>query len=79
MTHQNESNPLDAMIQVLDEQGFEGLARALEILFNEAMKIERSTVLGAQPYERTDDRRGDATGFQPNSRRCEYMEYRMHR
>lgn len=67
MTHQNESNPLDAMIQVLDEQGFEGLARALEILFNEAMKIERSTVLGAQPYERTDDRRGYANGFKPKT------------
>lgn len=65
MTHQTESNPFDAMIQVLDKHGFDGLAHALEILFNEAMKIERSAVLGAQPYERTDERRGHANGFKP--------------
>jgi transposase-like protein len=67
MTHQTESNPLDAMIQVLDEHGFDGLAHALEILFNEAMKLERSAVLGAQPYERTDERRGYANGFKPKT------------
>ena len=47
MTRQIESNPFDQMIQVLEEHGFNGLAHALEILFNEAMKIERSAVLGA--------------------------------
>jgi hypothetical protein len=65
MTHQTESKPFEKMIQVLDEYGFEGLAHALEILFNEAMKIERSAVLGAQPYERTNERRGHANGFKP--------------
>jgi transposase-like protein len=53
------------MIQVLDEHGCEGMARALEILFNEAMKIERSAVLGAQPHQRTAERRGYANGFKP--------------
>lgn len=67
MTRQIESNPLDAMIQVLDEHGFDGLAHALEILFNEAMKIERSAVLGAQPYERSEQRRGYANGFKPKT------------
>ena len=67
MTHQTESNPFDQMIQVLDEHGFEGLAHALEILFNEAMKLERSAILGAQPYERTDERRGHANGFKPKT------------
>jgi len=63
MTHQNESNPLDQMIQVLDEHGFDGMARAIGILVNEAMKIERSETLRAAPYERTDERRGYANGF----------------
>jgi len=36
------------------------MARAIEILVNEAMKIERNAALGAQPYERTDERRGYA-------------------
>ncbi len=46
MTHPNESShestPFDLMIQVLDQHGFDGMARAIGILVNEAMKIERS-------------------------------------
>ena len=67
MTHQNEFNPLDQMIQVLDEHGFDGMARAMEILVNEAMKIERSEVLGATPYQRTSERTGHANGFKPKT------------
>lgn len=67
MTHQNESNALDQMIQVLDEYGFDGMARAIGILVNEAMKIERAQVLGAQPYERTEQRRGYANGYKPKT------------
>jgi transposase-like protein len=67
MSHQNESTPLDQMIQVLDEHGFDGMARAMQILINEAMKIERNEVLGAKPYERTQDRRGYANGFKPKT------------
>ena len=67
MTHQIQSNPFDQMLQVLEEHGFDGLAHALEILFNEAMKIERSAVLGAEPYERSEQRRGYANGFKPKT------------
>lgn len=67
MTHQDESNPFELMVQVLDQHGFDGMARAVEILVNEAMKIERSAALGAEPYERTDQRRGHANGFKPKS------------
>jgi len=62
-----ESTPLDLMIQVLDIHGFEGMANAIQILVNEAMKIERSEVLGAQPYERTSERQGYANGFKPKT------------
>jgi transposase-like protein len=71
MTHRNESttesNPLDLMIQVLDEYGFDGMAHALQILVNEAMKIERSETLRADPYQRTSERRGYANGFKPKT------------
>jgi transposase-like protein len=71
MTHPNESShestPLDLMIQVLDQHGFDGMARAIQILVNEAMKIERNEALGAQPYQRTSDRRGYANGFKPKT------------
>lgn len=53
------------VLEILAECGFDGLAQALEILFNEAMKLERSAVLEAQPYERSQRRRGYANGFKP--------------
>ncbi len=50
------------MIQLLADEGFEGMAEAISILVNEAMKIERAEALNAEPYERTAARRGYANG-----------------
>jgi len=63
MTHQLQSNGIDQALQLLSEYGFDGMAQAIEILFNEAMKIERAEVLGAGPYERSEGRRGYANGY----------------
>jgi len=63
MTHLAESNVVNEVVQVLAERGFDGLAEVLEVVLNEAMKIERSHALGARPYERTPERRGQANGF----------------
>lgn len=63
MAHQNESSRFTELVQVLAEEGFDGMAQAIQILLNEVMKIERSQALGAEPYERSDDRRGYANGF----------------
>jgi transposase-like protein len=43
------------------------MAGALEVLFNEAMVIERSEYLGARPWERTEARQGHANGFKPKT------------
>jgi transposase-like protein len=43
------------------------MATAMQILFNEAMKIERSQFLDAAPNERTAKRRGYANGFKPKT------------
>jgi putative transposase len=67
MTHQAESNALDSIVELLAEHGFEGMAEAIEILFNEAMKLQRNEALGALPYQRTADRRGHANGFKPKT------------
>jgi transposase-like protein len=53
------------VLELLAEHGFDGMAQALQILFNESMKLERSAVLDAAPYERTPRRRGHANGFKP--------------
>ena len=63
MTHQNQSNEFNAAVQLLAEHGFEGMANAMQILFNESMKIERSEYLNAAPYQRTEERRSYANGF----------------
>jgi putative transposase len=67
MTHQMEnltehklSHPV---VQLLVDNGLDGLPEALRILINEAMAIERSHALQAQPYERTEQRTGHANGY----------------
>lgn len=52
-------------MEILTENGMDGMARALEVLFNAAMRIERGEFLGAGPFERTDERIGHANGFKP--------------
>ena len=66
MTHHDpDRTTISAALELLTEQGFDGLSAALELLLNEAMKLERSAFLGAGPYERTGERRGYANGFKP--------------
>ena len=44
MAHDGQSTAFDEMIQLLADEGFEGMAEAITILVNEAMKLERSGV-----------------------------------
>lgn len=64
---QVQSTVLETVVELLNDNGFEGMARAMEVLINEAMKIERSEFVGAGPWERSADRRGHANGFKPKS------------
>lgn len=63
MTHENQSTRFEELLQLLSDHGFDGMGEAIEILMNEAMKLERAEVLGAMPYQRTETRRGYANGF----------------
>lgn len=65
MSHQLDYNALNEVVEVLIEKGFEGFADALTILLNESMRIERSQVLQAGPYERSSERKGYANGYKP--------------
>lgn len=67
MTHRDDSSVLSDLVELLTENGFDGMAQAMQLLLNEAMKLERSAALGARPYERTEDRRGYANGFKPKT------------
>jgi len=50
-------------IELLAEQGFEGLSEAVTVLINEGMKLDRAQHLQAEPYERSPERLGDANGY----------------
>ena len=67
MTHRSECNVVETVVQLLSESGFSQMAEAIKIMLNEAMRIERSQVLEAGPYERTERRRGHANGFKPKT------------
>ena len=67
MTHQSHPNVLREVVQTLAEQGFDGMAAAMEALLNECMKIERQQALGAAPFQRSEERCGQANGFKPKT------------
>lgn len=67
MTHHTDSELLNTVLQLLTEQGTSGFAEGIRLLVNEAMRVERSHVLQAQPYERTDSRVGHANGYKPKT------------
>jgi hypothetical protein len=61
MTHHEHPDtelPAWQAVELLAEHGFDGLAQALAILLNEAMKLQRAEALGAAHYQRTSERRG---------------------
>jgi len=67
MAHHPDSTVFETVMQLLTDAGFDGFAQAFQILVNEAMKAERADALQAQPYQRTDARRGYANGFKPRT------------
>lgn len=77
MTHQAHPNVVREVVQALAEHGFDGMARAMELLINECMKIERQQALGAGPYQRSQARRGQANGFKPKRLKTRVGELRL--
>ena len=65
MTPRENSNAANEAVEVLMSNGMEGLAGAVEVLLNAAMRIERSHYLSAAPYERNEERVSHANGFKP--------------
>src|SRR5947209_117759 len=67
MTHHVHPTVTREVVQLLAEHGFDGMAQAMELLFNECMKIERQQSLGVGPYQRGESRHGQANGFKPKT------------
>ena len=67
MTHAKDDSAISMALEQIIENGFEGLDTAVSILINEAMRIERSRVLEAEPWQRTQTRKGYANGYKPKN------------
>jgi transposase-like protein len=60
-----QDKSIEDVLELLATQGFEGMADAMSVMFNEAMRLERSRHLGAGPWERSEVRQGYANGYKP--------------
>ena len=78
MTHQNQSTAFDGVVQLLAEHGFDGMAEAIVILMNEAMKLQRDlepTLAQTSPHVRIEWLTADA-GYdsESNHRHCRQQQ-----
>ena len=67
MTRKLDSTQVELAMQLLSNNGLDAMAEAVRLLLNESMKIERAQALGAEPYQRTEDRNGYSNGFKPKT------------
>jgi putative transposase len=67
MARNEQRTGVDAAMELIMQEGFEGLSEAVETLINEAMRIERSRHLGAGAWERSEGRQGYANGYKPKT------------
>lgn len=74
MTRETQGNGIDAAVELIMHSGFDGLGEAFRLLLNEAMRIERSRHLGAEPWERSEERRGHANGFKAKTVKSRFGE-----
>jgi putative transposase len=65
MTCRVQDKTISDVLELLIAEGFEGMADAMSILFNEAMRLDRNQHLGAGPWERVEARQGYANGYKP--------------
>lgn len=63
MTCETNSTVYSDVLELLLSEGSSGFRKSLEVLLNEAMKVERSRHIGAESYERTDTRKGYSNGY----------------
>ena len=65
MTRKVDSSLTPDLVDLIIEQGLDGLPELIRIVVNAAIQAERQRYLGAEPYERTPQRRGQANGYKP--------------
>ena len=67
MAQRDENRSIEDAVELLKDNGFDGMAEAMALLLNAAMIAERSEHLCAAPYERSAHRVGYANGYKPKT------------
>jgi transposase-like protein len=67
MTYQEDFILPSEMLEQIASQGFDILPELIRIVINAAMQVERQNYLGAAPFERSPERRGQANGYKPKT------------
>lgn len=77
MTCNTECTQFDLAMELLIENGFEGLAETVGLLMNTAMQVERSRHLNADLYERKNSRLGYANGYKPKTMKTRFGQVNL--
>lgn len=67
MTYQPNYTLPRELLEAVTEGGLDSLPELFRILLNAAMQAERQPYLGAEPYQRSDERRDQANGYKPKT------------
>ena len=74
MIYKNDCTLPKEYLGQLTAEGLESLPEMIRVLVNEAMQIERSRYMNANPYERSHERLGHANGYKPKTVRTRVGE-----
>jgi putative transposase len=67
MTYQPDFTLPAELLEQVAAQGLDFIPELVRILVNAAMRAERENYLGAEPYQRSNERQGHANGFKPKT------------
>jgi len=67
MTYQTDFTVPPELLEQIASQGLDFIPELVRILVNAAMRAERENYLGAEPYQRTNERQGHANGYKPKT------------
>ena len=67
MTYQTDFTVPTELLEQIASEGLDFIPELVRILVNAAMRSERENYLGAEPYQRTNERQGHANGYKPKT------------
>jgi putative transposase len=67
MTYQPDFTLPTELLEQIASQGLDFIPELVRILVNAAMRAERENYLGAEPYQRSNERQGHANGYKPKT------------